>query len=405
MLKKYFFNYTKRNFSTFSIWIKGGSDMDSNNKKGINKILCELLTRGCEGFENYKLSEYIESYGAEFNHEIFEDGISLSIKSLNEHFHKLLPLVDLILDKPILSEIEFLKVKKSSIDLIKKEKENPFNICYQKWKKLVYKNHPYAFNSIGNLEDVSRITYNDVLSEFENFKTRKKYLISNNLEINAENLKSEDEIDFQDSLSYKNNNLNDKDRFISSFHDSYQTIIMLGNQTCTRKSNDYLALKILESYLSYGMSSVLFRLFRENNGITYDLGVHNPIRCQNTPFFIYLSVSNKKALFAFRLLSSLWNDLLLTQIADNDIFLAKEKLKSSFLIANQSLDDILQRKIQLLSYGIVPVSNLDLNKRTDSVSPIDVFTVFKKYFSKPFLSVAGNKNICDQINQEWNKNF
>jgi len=93
MLKRYFLNNKKRNFSIASIWIKGGSDMDSNGKKGINKILSSLLTRGCEGFNSFELSEYIESHGAELNQEIYEDGILISIKSLNEHFSKLLPLL------------------------------------------------------------------------------------------------------------------------------------------------------------------------------------------------------------------------------------------------------------------------------------------------------------------------
>ena len=52
MLKRYFFNYKKRNFSAASIWIKGGSDMDSVSKKGLNKILSSLLTRECEGFDS-----------------------------------------------------------------------------------------------------------------------------------------------------------------------------------------------------------------------------------------------------------------------------------------------------------------------------------------------------------------
>ena len=82
MIKRYFLKHKKRNFSTASIWIKGGSNKDSISKKGINKILCSLLTRGCEGFNNLALSEYIESYGAELNHEVFEDGISISINSL-----------------------------------------------------------------------------------------------------------------------------------------------------------------------------------------------------------------------------------------------------------------------------------------------------------------------------------
>ena len=115
---------------------------------------------------------------------------------------------------------------------------------------------------------------------------------------------------------------------------------MMGNQTCSRRSSEYFPLKVLESYLSYGMSAALFKLFREKHGITYDLGVYYPIRSGNAPFLIYLSVSNDQALFAFELLSKLWKNLLNNPLTDAEIFLAKEKLKGSFLLGNQSLDEI-----------------------------------------------------------------
>jgi len=406
MLKRYFLNNKKRNFSTASIWIKGGSNLDSVGKKGINKILSSLLTRGCKGFNNFTLAEYIESYGAELNQEVFEDGISISIKSLNEHFSKLLPLLDLIINKPILSETEFQKVKKSSIDLIKREKENPFNICFEKWRKIVYSSHPYAFNTIGNANDVSKITYEDVLDEFKNFRKREMYIISNNSIINGENLKTFNiKKIFKEELGSRNYDLNPINRFDFINNDSNQTIIMIGNQTCSPRSNEYLTLKVLESHLSYGMSAALFKLFREKNGITYDLGVFNPLRSENAPFLVYLSVSNKNALFAFELLTSLWKNLLSNPLTDTEIFLAKEKLKGSFLLSNQSLDEILHRKIQLISYGINPISEYDLNSKIDEISPLDILKLTNKYFSKPFLSISGNKKICLEINNKWNKDF
>jgi len=405
MLKKYFLTNKKRNFSTASIWIKGGSDMDSTGKKGINKILCSLLTRGCEGFNNFTLSEYIESYGAELNQEIFEDGISISIKSLNEHFSKLFPLLDLIINKPTLSEIEFQKVKKSSIDYIKKDKENPFNICFEKWRRIVYSNRPYAFNTYGNENCVSKITYEDVLLEFKNFKSRDKYLISNNPEINGENFETLEKKILEEKSYPLNNNLNTMNRFDYINNDSNQTIIMMGDQTCSRRSSEYFSLKVLESYLSYGMSATLFKLFREKHGMTYDLGVYYPIRSGNAPFLIYLSVTNDQALFAFELLSTLWKNLHLKPLTDAEIFLAKEKLKGSFLIGNQSLDEILQRKIQLVSYGISPISENDLNSKIEQISSLDILKLTNKYFSKPFLSISGNKNTCLKIINIWKKNF
>jgi len=405
MLKRYFLNNKKRNFSIASIWIKGGSDMDSTGKKGINKILCSLLTRGCEGFNNFTLSEYIESYGAELNQEIFEDGISISIKSLNEHFSKLFPLLDLIINKPTLLEIEFQKVKKSAINFIKKDKENPFNICFENWRRIVYSNHPYAFNTNGNANDVSKITYEDVLLEFKNFKIRDKYLISNNSEINGVSIETLEKKLFEEKSKPTNQDLSSNYRFDCNNYDSNQTIIMMGNQTCSRRSTEYLPLKVLESHLSYGMSAALFKLFREKNGITYDLGVYYPVRSGNAPFLVYLSVSNKKALFAFELLSTLWKDLLLNPLIDAEIFLAKEKLKGSFLLGNQSLDIILQREIQLISYGISPISENDLNSKIEAISSLDIFKLTNKYFSKPFLSISGKKNICLEISNRWKRNF
>ncbi len=405
MLKRYFLNNKKRNFSTASIWIKGGSDMDSTGKKGINKILSSLLTRGCEGFNNFTLSEYIESYGAELNQEIFEDGISISIKSLNEHFSKLFPLLDLIINKPILSETEFKKVKKSSIDHIKKDRENPFNICFENWRRIVYSNHPYAFNTNGDANDVSKITYEDVLLEFKNFKIRDKYLISNNLEINGVSIETLEKNPLEEKLSTINHNLSPNNRFDFNNNDSNQTIIMMGDQTCSRSSSEYLPLKVLESHLSYGMSAALFKLFREKHGITYDLGVYYPTRSGNAPFLIYLSVSNKQALFAFELLSTLWKNLLFNPLTDVEIFLAKEKLKGSFLLGSQSLDEVLQRKIQLISYGISPISEIDLNSKIKEISSLDILNLTKKYFSKPFLSISGNEKICLEISNRWKKNF
>ena len=405
MLKRYYLNHKKRNFSTASIWIKGGSDMDDVSKKGLNKILCSLITRGCEGFDNFVLSEYIESHGAELNQEVFEDGISISIKSHNEHFSKLLPLLELMINKPILSEIEFKKVKKSSINFIKREKENPFNICFEKWRKIVYSIHPYAFSTVGDENNVSKITYEDVLCEFRKFKCREKYLISNNSEVNGENLGTLEKETLKEKSNPINYSLGSIDRFDYTNNDSNQTIIMIGNQTCSRRSSEYLPLKVLESYLSYGMSAALFKLFREKNGLTYDLGVFNPVRIGNAPFLVYLSVSNKNALYAFELLSSLWKNLLLKPLMDDEIYLAKQKLRGTFLLGNQSLDEILQRNIQLISYGITPITEINLNSKIDEISSLDIIKLTNKYFSKPFLTISGNKKICLEIKTRWEKNF
>jgi len=92
-------------------------------------------------------------------------------------------------------------------------------------------------------------------------------------------------------------------------------------------------------------------------------------------------------------------------LIDTEILLAKEKLKGSFLLGNQSVDEILQRKIQLISYGISSIPEYDLYSKIDEISSLDVLKLTNKYFSKPFLSISGNKKICLEIFKKWKKNF
>ena len=70
-----------------------------------------------------------------------------------------------------------------------------------------------------------------------------------------------------------------------------------------------------------------------------------------------------------------------------------------------AIDEILQRKIQLISYGISPISEVDLNSKIEEISSLDILKLTYKYFSKPFLSISGNKKICLEISNRWKKNF
>ena len=130
------------------IWVNGKKLMDKISKK-VNNILGSLLTRGCKVFDNLTLSDLFESYGAELNQEVLEDGFLISLKSLDVHFKKLFPFLELIINEPTLPESQFHIVKKLTLNALKKDKENPFMITFEKWRKIVYLEHPYAFNNSG----------------------------------------------------------------------------------------------------------------------------------------------------------------------------------------------------------------------------------------------------------------
>ena len=77
-MHKFFFG-NENEISAAYIWISGGSKLDNKDKKGINQLLCELLTRGCNSLDNFEISNILDFNGAELNYETSHDGIYLGI--------------------------------------------------------------------------------------------------------------------------------------------------------------------------------------------------------------------------------------------------------------------------------------------------------------------------------------
>ena len=395
------------NISIANIWIDGGTSLDKKEKKGMNQILCSLLTRGCKKYNKYEFSDLIDSYGAELNFEAFEDGISLCLKSISEYFDKLFPLLSLIIEEPNLSEKEFIYCQKESLDNIIKSKENLFNITFNNFKNILYQEHPYSFNCMGDEESINLIKHDDILNEYKSLKKRNKYLLTNSDNYNFLDLKDVKASFFVYKENQTQSKLFDKNKknFIKHYSNSKQLIIMIGSQTCPLYFKDSICLKILESYLSYGMSSLLFKVLRENNGLTYDSGVFYPSRKFNAPFLIYLSVSEKYATYTLNLLLSMWSDLLSKKISKYELSLAKLKLKRSLLHNYQTCEDITFRKVRLLSLGMDPFYDEKLENDLKIINSDHILNVSKKYLTYPCLSISGRKQLCNKLIDIWKKKY
>ena len=402
----YYVDY-KSNIKVASIWISGGSNKDSKDKKGINQILSSLIIRGCEGYDNFKLSDYIDSYGADLNCETFEDGILINIKSINLYFKDVYPLLKLIIEKPILSKDQFKICKINTNNYIKKSIENPFIKAFENWKKLVYKNHPYAYDTNGYIKNINNINYEDILDEYNNFKKRKKVLLSNFYYKNMQNIDSIiPNRSVNKNLNYEKErrNLHNKQCKVH-YQNTNQVIFLIGNKTCSSKHNDFVNLKILESYLAYGMSSKLFRIFRESNGLTYDAGVFNPLRKNLSPFLIYLSSSTNNCVDTFHHLLNLWDQITTSLLSKDELDLAKIKFKAAISFSSQTTEEIINRKVQLLGLNMDPKLDEKFIEKISKIDSKEILETAKKYLLNPSLIISGKESYCNQLKRIWQNRF
>ena len=405
-MNSYYVDY-ESNIKVASIWISGGSNKDSKDKRGINQILSSLIIRGCEGYDNFKLSDYIDSYGADLNCETFEDGILINIKSINLYFKDVYPLLKLIIEKPILSKDQFKICKINTNNYIKKSIENPFIKAFENWKKLVYKNHPYAYDTNGYIKNINNINYEDILDEYNNFKKRKKVLLSNFYYKNMQNIDSIiPNRSVNKNLNYEKDrrNLHNKQCKVH-YQNTNQVIFLIGNKTCSSKHNDFVNLKILESYLAYGMSSKLFRIFRESNGLTYDAGVFNPLRKNLSPFLIYLSSSTNNCVDTFHHLLNLWDQITTSLLSKDELDLAKIKFKAAISFSSQTTEEIINRKVQLLGLNMDPKLDEKFIEKISKIDSKEILETAKKYLLNPSLIISGKESYCNQLKRIWQNRF
>ncbi len=243
------------------------------------------------------------------------------------------------------------------------------------------------------------------MNEYKSLQKRKKYLLTNNAKYNFLNLKEIKSINYSKDVNKLNSKLSIKNNYVEHYTNSKQIIIIIGSHTCPHNSKDSLALKILESYLSYGMSSLLFKVFRENNGLTYDSGVFYPSRKFKAPFLIYLSVSERNSILTLNLLLSIWNDLLSKKIIEDELSLAKLKLRRSYLHYFRNCEDIIFRKVRLLSLGMDPFHDEKSKYLLEPITPEDILTVTNKYLNHPCISVSGSKKVCNYLKEIWKKTY
>ena len=405
-MNSYYLDY-ESNIKVASIWISGGSNKDSKDKRGINQILSSLIIRGCEGYDNFKLSDYIDSYGADLNCETFEDGILINIKCINLYFKEVYPILKLIIEKPILSKDQFKICKINTNNYIKKSIENPFIKAFENWKKLVYKNHPYAYDTNGYIKNINNINYEDILDEYNNFKKRKKVLLSNFYYKNMQNIDSIiPNRSVNKNLNYEKDrrNLHNKQCKVH-YQNTNQVIFLIGNKTCSSKHNDFVNLKILESYLAYGMSSKLFRIFRESNGLTYDAGVFNPLRKNLSPFLIYLSSSTNNCVDTFHHLLNLWDQITTSLLSKDELDLAKIKFKAAISFSSQTTEEIINRKVQLLGLNMDPKLDEKFIEKISKIDSKEILETAKKYLLNPSLSISGRESYCNQLKRIWQNRF
>ena len=398
--------------------IKVGSCADPIGKRGAHQLLGSLLSRGCGPHDQIAVANLVEGCGAGLRCDTSEDGLLISLKCSEKDAALLLPLLGWMIKDPHLDPDQISLERELSIQAIQRQKENPFFIAFDAWRYLAYGDGPYGHDPLGIKKELMKITREDLISLAKQLTLEKTVLaisgdITEALKIKLNKITTFGVLVKQrNETNIKITKTTETTKSIYPFSNiilrpesTGQVVMMLGQATIPHGHIDDLALRLLNCHLGSGMSSLLFKRLREENGVAYDVGIHHPARNQAAPFVLHASTSEGKALMSLKLLIEVWWEQSEKELSSDQLSLAKAKFRGQLAHENQTSSQRAERKAQLLALDLAEDFDSRSLNSINSLSAIDLKEAAKRHLQSPLLSLCGPQETIEKLSSHWDSTY
>jgi len=147
---------------SFGITIEGGMLLDSPNKIGVANLITDMMMEGTANKTPIELEEAIDALGSSINMYTGKQSINVEVNTLKRNFEATLALVEEILFEPRWDSTEFDRIKRETVESIKRRSAVPSSIASNVYNKLNYGNHILANSTTGTVSSVESIDLDDL---------------------------------------------------------------------------------------------------------------------------------------------------------------------------------------------------------------------------------------------------
>ena len=149
---------------SFGISIEGGMLLDDPNKVGVANLVTDIMMQGTANKTPVELEEAIDALGSSISMSTGKQSININVNTLKRNFISTLELVEEILFEPRWDSKEFERVKRETVESIKRRSAVPSTIASKVFNKLNYGKHILSNSTLGTVESVQSIQLNDLKS-------------------------------------------------------------------------------------------------------------------------------------------------------------------------------------------------------------------------------------------------
>ncbi len=327
--------------------VKTGTDYENKKNNGISHFIEHLFFKGSKQFPDSKiLGLELDKIGADYNAFTSYEYTGYFIKTLPEYFERAIQILADILCNPLFPEDEIEKERNVVLEEINFHMDTPTSFIFDEVLKITFGDQPAGWSILGTKKNLEAFSRNDILNYFKNH-----YTVNNSYLVLVGNFNENKIIRILENLFEKynknkspfKNNLNyqkipkTKGKIINKKELKQAHLLLLFITDGIKKLKDRrYPLRVLTSLLGYGFSSRIFRILREELGITYYIKVDLDSYTDRGYLYIQTGSSLPKIEITIKRLLEELNSLKSTKISDDEIEKAKAILKTTILSSAES---------------------------------------------------------------------
>lgn len=317
--------------------IECGSKFDPAYKKGLSNLTSMVLDEGAAGLTALEISDAFDMLGSNFTINSDDESINLKLQTLTEQLESSLSIFSKILLKPDFKEQDFEREKRKILTRLLQLSDEPDFTAQRILEFLVFsENNPYAYPSLGYVEDIENIKIDDLKSHYS-----KKFSPSNSYLVAAGNSEFEDFLKVikphfnnwnssavKSELSFENK-FEKKKIFLFNKKDSVQSEIRIGHSSVKRNIYSFFPRLLLNTILGGQFTSRINLNLREDKGYTYGAFSSFSYLKDSAFFYVSTSVSNENT---FDAVNEIYSELqnIRSGVSDAELEFAKSSIIKKF---------------------------------------------------------------------------
>ena len=386
---------------TLRLGIPVGSANDPERQPGLAEATAQLLTEGAGARSAEQLARETETIGGRISASAGDDYTTITASVVSENAGRLLELFGDVALRPAFPESELEHYKKSRIEVLAVQRQEPAFIVSEQFNRIIYGAHPYAVSS-PTPESVASLTRGGIESFYRSGYTPDGSSLVIVGDFDATEIEARARAIFENwkapaASALKVPGIEERAArrvYLIDRPGSEQADFRIGNLAVSHADADYFPLLVANAILGDGASSRLFLNIREQKGYAYDVSsaLNAPLR-QGT-FFGMASSRTEAAVPAIKEMLAEFDRLRGKEVEEADLQNAKNYLNGMFSLILSTQGGIAGQVVQMRMLGLRADYLESFRARVEAVTPAQVMAAARRHISadRPAIVVVGDSS-------------